>query len=906
MLLAAADNGCASEVLVLVAALSVQDVRERPTERRPQADQLHARFTDQHSDFLAYLNLWRYLRTQQRELSGSAFRRMCKDEYLNWLRFREWQDVVSQLRQRSREIGLRLHPIALPSSAEAAPDPVGTVITLGHSADTPAAEQIHRSLLVGLLGNLGTWQEKTREYEGARGTKFTIWPGSGLAKKRYNWVMAAELVETARLFARTVARIDGAWIEPAAEHLVRRVYSEPYWSSRQGAAMVHEKVLLYGMTIVADRTVPLTRLNTMEARELARELFIRHALVEGEWRSHHAFVKENARLLQEAQEFEERTRQRGLVADEAAIELFYAERIPETITSARTFDSWWKRERASRPDLLTFTRELLLPGAHEGDADAFPLTWTQGDLTLPLSYVFSPGARDDGVTVTIPLSVLARVREDGFDWLVPGLLSELAVATIRALPKKTRTQLVPAPDTAAAILAMLPPWEEGASGDGPSFAEAFARAARDLKGLVIPPEDFDAEALPSHLRVVFRVVDDGGKVLRSSTSLTHLQRTLAAQTRAAVRSAVRDAVASAAAESAAPPPEAVADLGRNNGGNRPEFRSKSATASGGNATASPGTPTASAGFAEQTHLTDFPLDSIPATVTSTGAGGFEVRGYPALVAEGGPQTPPQGTAAPSGVALRVLASAGEQAAAHAEGVTMLALARTRLATERVTTRWTGTDALTLASAPHRSTAELVEDVQRAAAQAIAARWQASNIALDAVRTREQFDSLVLTMRQDLEDEVYRTVALVVRILSAWREVDAAIRGASSLALLNVVADVRDQLAALVFPGFVSRTPGEWLVHLPRYLKAAALRIERAQAGHMNADATAAWQVGSLWDDYSALLDSHRHQAPDPARDARMRHVRWLIEELRVSLFAQTLGTSQKVSDQRIRKLLAAG
>ncbi|MDX5318553.1 MAG: DUF3418 domain-containing protein, partial [Actinomycetes bacterium] len=638
MLLEAGRNGCATEALIIVAALSVQDVRERPVEKQAQADQLHRRFTDPTSDFLAYLNLWRYLRTQQRDLSSSAFRRLCRTEYLNYLRVREWQDIVTQLRQLAKPLGLTMHPIALPRPAEtqgATPAEVAAaVVALGRSADTPSADAVHQSLLVGLLSNLGNWDESRRDYAGARGTRFVIWPGSGLARKQYDWVMAAELVETSRLFARTVARIDPSWIEPAAAHLLKRSYSEPFWSARQGAAMVHEKVLLHGLTVVADRTVPLTRVGTAEATELARELFVRHALVEGEWRTHHAFLAENRRLLEEAEELEERSRRRGLTITDQGLFDFYDERIPPTVTSTRHFDAWWKKARTEAPDLLTLTHELLLPGAGAVTPADFPTTWTQGDLTLPLTYAFSPGDPDDGITVLIPVSVLARLRPDGFDWLVPGLLPELAVATIKALPKRTRVQLVPAPDTAAQVLRALPPWHEGAGGDGPTFAEAFAEAVRRVRGVVIPPEEFDDDALPSHLRVTFRVVSDKGVTLARSKNLISLQRRLADQTRDAVRQVVRGAVAAARED----------DAGRRGKGRGGRAQPTAGGAAGGGpvggraaAGEAGGGPASS--FLEQPGLTDWPglgdtvgtegPDLLPATVTSTGPEGLEVRGYPA-------------------------------------------------------------------------------------------------------------------------------------------------------------------------------------------------------------------------------------------------------------------------------------
>lgn len=896
MLLEAEKNGCASEVLVIVAALSVQDVRERPAEKRIQADQMHRRFTDPTSDFLAYLNLWRYLRVRQRDLGSSAFRRLARAEYLNFLRFREWQDIVGQLRQVARPLGLNLEPMKLPPvqafPPDATPQEVAEVVVrYGASSKAASADAIHRSLLVGLLGNLGSWDENKRDYEGARGTRFVIWPGSGLNKKKYAWVMAAELVETSRLFARSVARIDDRWIEPAAAHLVKKQHSEPYWSSKNGAAMVHEKVTLYGLTVVADRSVLLASLGSDAARADAREMFIRHALVGGEWHTRHHFVAENRRLLEEAEELENRSRQRGLVADDDSLFDFYDERVPESVVSSRHFDAWWKKERHAQPDLLTFSRELLL-GETDVDENAYPTTWSQGDLTLPLTYNFEPGAVDDGVTVHVPISVLARVQDVGFDWLVPGLLPELAVATIRALPKRTRVQLVPAPDTGAAIVEFLTSGDFVAPGTPgsavtESWPEAFARAARQLRDVIIPLDEFDAEALPSHLRARFVVEAPGGKVLGASTSLLALQRRLAQQSRDAVRNVVRGAVRAATAEQAA----GGADHA---GGARDGRGARGTGAARQGAVPSPGTRGGEGvlGLEERTGLTDWPGGTIPASVTSSGPGGFEVRAYPALVAE------------QDGVALRVLPSALDQARAHREGVVALALARTRLATERVTTRWTGAAALTLASAPHPNTAALVDDVQRAAARTLADEWAGQNVALADLRGAEQFDSLVGFLRDRLEDEVYRVVGVVVEVLTAWRDVERKIRETTSLALLDTVHEVKSQVSALVYPGFVAATPPQRLRHLVRYLKAAGMRLERA-AANPRGDSTAAWKVNDMVGRWEQAVEAQARMAPDPARDAVLADVRWLLEEFRVSLFAQQLGTSEKVSEKRLLALIEA-
>ncbi|HZK05082.1 MAG TPA: ATP-dependent RNA helicase HrpA [Actinomycetaceae bacterium] len=898
MLLEADKNGCASEVLVIVAALSVQDVRERPTEKQQQADQFHRRFTDPSSDFLAYLNLWRYLRVRQRDLGSSAFRRLARTEYLNFLRFREWQDVVGQLRQLARPLGMTLRPISLPREHEFPRDATsaeiaGAVVAYGQGPGAAAADDVHRSLLVGLLGNLGTWDEQRRDYEGARGTHFVIWPGSGLVKKRYDWVMAAELVETSRLFARTVSRIDARWIEPAAAHLVKRQHSEPYWSSRNGAAMVHEKVTLYGLTVVADRTILLASLGSDLARADAREMFIRHALVGGEWRSRHKFVAENRALLEEAEELENRARRRGLVADDGTLFDFYDERLPDNIVSSRHFDAWWKNERHSRPELLTFSRGLLLPNAHI-DESAFPTTWRQGDLTLPITYNFDPTARDDGLTIHIPIAVLARVADAGFDWLVPGMRDELAVATIKALPKRTRVQLVPAPDTAAAIVRFIdddgaaPAAETQASGyvaPEEPWTDAFARAARAVRGVGIPPEEFDPEGLPKHLRATFQVEAPNGTVMAASKSLFSLQRRLAAESREAVRSVVRGAVRAARAEEEHAAEERAAPGGASSGRTAGAGRSPDAGVAAGEGGG------VVVGMEERPELTDFPGEAIPGSVTSRGPGGFEVRGYPALMA-----------GVDGSVALRVLPSALDQARAHPRGAVGLALSQVRLGTDRVTTRWGGAAALALATSPYPSTAALVEDVQRHAALALAEEWAADHVPLDSLRRRADFDSLVAFLRERLEDGVFRVVGVLVEVLTAWRETDRAIRESSSLALLDTVSEVREQVSGLVYPGFASATPASRLSDLVRYLKAARMRVERA-ASSPRGDATSAWKVRDLTRDWEEAVEAQARMAPDPAREAMLAEVRWLLEEYRVSLFAQQLGTRGKVSEVRIRRML---
>ncbi|QOQ39663.1 ATP-dependent RNA helicase HrpA [Trueperella pecoris] len=901
MLLSASEQGCAGEVLVLVAAMSVQDVRERPAEFKAQADQLHARFTDRTSDFLAYLNLWRYLRTQQRELSGSAFRRTCRAEYLNWLRFREWQDVVVQLREMARPLGMDITPITLPTRAALAraaaedkdnshnQDVARAVKELSQSADTPAADQIHRSMLVGLLSNLGSWDERTKDYLGARGTRFVIWPGSGLHRRNPSWVMAAELVETSRLFARTAAQIKPEWVEEVGGHLVRKQHSEPFWSAREGAAMAHEKVTLYGLTVIADRKVLLSKVGTPAARELARELFIRHGLVENQWRAHHAFIKHNAKTIEEAQEVEQRLRQVGLVADEAARFTFFDERIPANIVSGRHFDSWWKRERHKNPELLNFTREFLLGQTSASDTD-FPDEWVQGDITLPITYHYSPGKHADGLAIDVPVTLLPQLTDEGFDWLVPGMLPELVVATIRALPKVVRRNLVPAPDVARDILARLPEWESVAHGQpgAPSFRQAFNDAVRALRGVEVTADQWAATDLPSHLEITFRVRSERGAVLDEGTSITELQRKLAPQTRSAVESVVKGAVAQALEEAraqllaqerpASPQPVGCAPQQRP----APEQE-----------------PAALPGVEDNLHTWPESTEELPPMVETMGPRGMTVRGYPAFVEVRSPAGPGVG------VGLRILAEPAEQVRDHRLGVVRLLSLDLALPESRITSRWTGEESLTMAAAPYPNTGAVVADLQLAAARNIADRWAAANDKpLGRLRTRADYLLLRNHARDLLEDEVYQLVKVAVRVLRAYGDADAKVRANSSLALINTVTDVREQISGLVYDGFLSATPADRLTHLVRYLQAAAMRIDKA-ATNPAADDAAAWQVHDVEDALADERQAFAAQSYNAQRAATLTQARWMVEELRVSLFAQQLGTAGKVSPQRIRKLLFA-
>ncbi len=550
MIVAAESLGCINDVLVITAGLAIQDVRERPVEEREKAAASHARFTDPRSDFLSLLKLWAYLQEEGRTRSGNAFRRMCRTEYLHYLRVREWQDLVGQLRQIARSTGLKADK---EERGDAEPD----------------ATRVHQALLAGLLAHIGSWDEAKRDFQGTRGARFAIWPGSVLARRQPKLVMAAELVETSRLWARTAASIEPAWVEQVGAHLLKRSYSEPRWESRRGSAAATERVTLLGVTLVAARSVSYAAIDP----ELSRELFIRHALVEGDWRTRHPFFAHNQQLLERIAEREDRARRRDIAIDDETLFTLYDARVPAQALSAQHFDSWFRRAPQEAKDRLSFTEaDLVAAGAADVDADAFPDRISSAGVDLDLTYVFDPTRSDDGVTVTIPLAVLQRVAPEHFAAQVPGLRTDLAVGLIRSLPKTLRRAFVPVPDFAAAALQRIE--AGGASG---ALPDQLAEALTALTGVVVRPTDFDPARIPAHLRMTFDVVDAGGRSVAAGKDLFAMQERLRGDTRRAVAAA--------------------------------------------------------SGSVERSGLTAFPTEPVPRTVDST-VDGVAVRGYPALIDEG--------------------------------------------------------------------------------------------------------------------------------------------------------------------------------------------------------------------------------------------------------------------------------
>jgi ATP-dependent helicase HrpA len=840
MLVEAKQHGVVREVAAIVAGLSIQDVRERPLEKRAQADQLHARFADPTSDFLGLLKLWNHLEEQQRELSSSAFRRLCKAEFLNYLRIREWQDLYRQLLRAGKPLGIT------PEDAKVAPD------------------AIHKSLLAGLLSRIGLRDErvtktnpkerpregrepKSREYLGARNQRFAIFPGSALARKGPPAVMAAELVETSRLFARTVAAIDPAWAEALAGDLVKRSYGEPRWEKRQGSAVADEKVTLYGVPIVPKRRIQLARIDP----EQARELFIRHAMVDGDWpyaiekNGLFDFVRANRALRDELSEVEERTRRRDILIDDEVVVEFYERRVPRNVTDVRRFETWWKSARLETPSLLTMTRGELLEEEidEELDADDFPSEWVQGEQRMPLRYRFEPGADDDGVTLEIPLALLARLEDRGFDWLVPGLREELVTALLKTLPKAIRRNVVPAADWARRLLAETDPPGERVD-TSRRVTDFLAQRIRALTHTVIAPADFDEARLPPHLRMTFTAIDERGRRVASSTSLVALQHRLAERSRESVAK-----VTAAAAPRGVP-------------------RAGGAVAPG----------------LERSGLTAWDFDTLPTKLETTISSG-SITGYPALVDEG------------TSVAIRVFGTAAEQAREHPRGVRRLIALTVPSPLSYVQEHLTATEKLQLATSPYRSTAALFDDALLATID------QLADAATDpaAPFTRAGFDTLRAEVNAKLVDALFATVSLAARVLGAARDADRAISGTASLSLMVPLADARAQLDALVHPGFLRLTGVPQLRRVPVYLAGITHRVGKlADApGRDRVWLTEVEQATALYRDAGGEVPL---TATTPGA---LVPVRWMLEELRLSLFAQQLGTAGAVSVQRIRRAVAA-
>ncbi|OFR65791.1 ATP-dependent RNA helicase HrpA [Rothia sp. HMSC068F09] len=876
MIIEGGRRGCAKEMMVLAAALTIQDPRERPADVRAEADAMHARFVDDTSDFSSFLLLWDYINEQQAALSSSQLRKMCHREFINYLRIREWQDLFAQLREMGRTANIH---------ASGGRD----INASAHEVD------IHKSLLTGLLSHVGVKEEREkdskgrtrgpREYLGARGTKFAIFPGSGLFKKGPDWVLSAELVETSRLWARTNAAIEPQWIEEVGKHLISVQYSEPHWSLSSGAAVAYAKGTLFGLTIYADRPVQYARVDAAAAREL----FIQSALVEGQWHTQHKFYLRNQRALAEVEELEARLRRRDLRVDDSVLFAFYDARIPAHVTDVRAFDKWWKQARLEDDNFLDFNPEKLInEEAADYDDSQFPRQWVQrtdsGELTLDLRYEYAPtagvggarteAAKRDGVAVQVPILFLNQLSPEPFRWQIPGLRHELVTALIKSLPKAIRRNFVPAPDVARAACAAL---EEDYSPATDELIPSLALVLRRLRGVVVEPEAFNWDAVPEHLKMGFQVRNARNKILGEGKDLRALQQQLHKE----IRSALADSLGASDEAMAKMVALAQGGSGNSGGSGNASGPARPGTAKGAKNPGAQAEASASGGVREVTGLTAFPADMFPdgaiprkvQRVIATQA----VNGYPALVDEG------------SSVGLRIFPTEAEQLHAQRRGIIRLLQLQVPSPVRYVSEHLSHKEKIVFTQNPHGSIDELIRDCTVAALDHLVPHTP--------IFTHAEYSELYEHVRAELIETVFDVTKLVAEILSEATALKKAIKKATSLTTMHAVSDVKAQMENLVYPGFVAQTGYDQLVHLPRYLKAAQVRLTKL-GPNLHRDNQLMLTVQDLEDSYDNAVKSLPAGTIVP--DA-LRRVNWMIEELRVSFFAQELGTAYTVSEKRIAK-----
>ncbi|AEF45713.1 ATP-dependent helicase HrpA [Serratia sp. AS12] len=787
MVLEAQKSGSVREVMIITAALSIQDPRERPMDKQQASDEKHRRFADKDSDFLAYVNLWDYLKEQQKEHSSGQFRRLCRNDFLNYLRVREWQDIYTQLRQVVKELGLPVN------------------------SEPSDYRSVHTALLTGLLSHIGQKDADKQEFTGARNARFSIFPGSGLFKKPPKWTMVAELVETSRLWGRIAARIEPEWIEPLAQHLVKHSYSEPHWSKSQGAVMASEKVTLFGLPIVAARPVNYSTIDPL----LCRELFIRHALVEGDWQTRHVFFSANLKLRAEVEELEHKSRRRDILVDDETLFSFYDQRIPSDVVSGRHFDNWWKTAGKQKPDLLSFEKEMLIKdGANKVSALDYPNAWHQGNLKLRLTYQFEPGTDADGVTVHIPLPILNQIEDQGFEWQIPGIRRELVIALIKSLPKPVRRNFVPAPNYAEAFLGRVTALEL-------PLLDALERELRRMTGVTVSRDDWHWDQVPDHLKMTFRVVGENHKTLLEGKDLTALKLQL--------KDKVQETLS------------AVADDGL-----------------------------------EQSNLHIWSFGKLPEFYEQK-RGGYSMKAYPALVDE------------KDSVAIRLFDSEQEQQQAMWQGTRRLLLLNIPSPIKYLHEKLPNKAKLGLYFNPYGKVLDLIDDciscgIDKLIAEHGGPVWQ-----------EENFARLQELVRGELNETVVGVARQVEQILTTVFNINKRLKGRVDMSLALALSDIKTQLGGLIYRGFVTNNGWKRLPDTLRYLQAIERRLEklaidphRDRAQMLRVD-----QVQQAWQQWLNKLPPKRRQ------DDEVKEVRWMIEELRVSLFAQQLGTPYPISDKRI-------
>ncbi|MDA0111363.1 ATP-dependent RNA helicase HrpA [Vibrio sp. La 4.2.2] len=793
MVIEAPRLGCLKEVMVIASALSIQDPRERPSDKQQSSDDKHKRFFDKESDFLTFVNLWDYIQKQQKALSGNQFRKQCKQDYLNYLRVREWQDVYFQIHQAMREMDEKLNQ------------------------EPGSYQSVHTALLVGLLSHIGVKDQEKNEYQGARNARFHIFPASGLFKKQPKWIMSAELVETSKLWGRIIAKIQPEWIEPLAKHLIKRSYSEPHWSKKRAAVMAHEKVMLYGVPIVPKRLVNYGAIDPV----LSRELFVRSALVEGDWETKHAFFKQNRKLLQEVEELEHKSRRRDILVDDDELFDFYDQRVGTEVVSGRHFDTWWKKASQKNKELLNFEKEMLFKGdaSHVTDLD-YPNFWHQGGFKLKLSYQFEPGEDSDGVTVHIPLPILNQIDSEGFDWQIPGLRHELVVSLIKALPKTLRKNFVPAPNYADAFLARVTPMEA-------PLLDALEKELRRMTGVEVLRDDWNLEQLPDHLKITFRAVDHRNRKLKENRNLYELKESLKDKVQQTLSKVADDDI-------------------------------------------------------EQQGLHTWSFGELP-KVYSQKRGGFDVKAYPALVDN------------KDSVEIKLFETEVEQEQVMKEGQRRLLLLNVPSPIKYLHTNLPNKSKLGLYFNPYGKVLDLIDDCIACGIDKLIEGQ--GGLVWDA----DKFEQLKEYVRGELGDTVVDIAQQVETILTTAFNINKKLKGRVDLTMVFALSDIKAQIEGLIFKGFATECGWKRLPDILRYLKAIEKRMEKLPIDP-NRDRMHMLKVESVTQDYKELLNKIPKGMKIPEN---VKEIRWMLEELRVSYFAQQLGTPYPVSDKRVLNAIDA-
>ncbi len=797
MLLAAAHSHCLREVMVIAAALGVQDPRDRPLEKQQQADQAHAQYRDERSDFLAYLNLWEVMEGQRRHLSKHKFRQWCRSEFLSWVRIQEWHDIHTQLRTQLHDMGFK------------------------ESDKEAGYEAIHRAVLSGLLSHIGL-RSKERDYLGARNSRFHIYPGSGLFKRQPKWVMAAELVETSKLYARTAAEIDPRWAELAAGHLVKRSYSEPHWEKKRGQVAGYEKVTLFGLVLISRRKINFSPIDPV----VAREIFIRSALVDGDFHTRAPFWRHNQDLIADVHDREAKARRRDILVDEERIYAFYDARIPPGISTTPDFESWLRQDAKDHPKRFYMSEtDLIREGAEAFHRNDFPDALEFNGMQLPLEYHFDPGQACDGVTLVVPQDALNQISEPVLQWLVPGLLKQRVIAMIRGLPKSVRRAFVPVPDYAEACLKEMP-------SRGRPLHQVLGERLKAMTGVHIPESAWQEAELPPHLRMQVKVVDSDGKPLEVSRELNRLKQAYATEEGLLHRQL-----------------------------RAPEL--------------------------ERRGIRQWDFGTLPAGLSIEQAG-IALRGYPALVDDG------------DSVSIRLIDAESNAVRMHRAGLRrliMLSLAKevrylrkNLLHLERMRLYYAkvpaAADGLT-EGAPEGLEEELVSLI-------------IDHCFLEGrpeIRDQTAFHQCIEASRGGLMAQANETCEQLMNVLEHYHRVRKRLSGITQKNWLDSVRDMQTQLDRLVYRGFMAGVSEAHLRDYPRYLNSLLKRIEKLPhaAGR---DRQRMAEMADLQQQWSARSAACRNEG---RVDERLEEIRWQLEELRVSLFAQELGTAFPVSVKRVTK-----